>query len=525
MRLTTWDNPVVIKEFRGRMRGARAYWLLFGYLLLLSLTLFVAYLQWWDTHMAQSQLGGGAAGFTIGRTFYLTLFYVQAVLITLITPALTAGAISLEREQRTFEMLRATTLSPRSIALGKLASSVAFVVLLLTSSLPLVSLCFLLGGVSPGEVFSGYLLLVADAFLFGAVGLAWSAHAANTATATALSYGTVFLWFIATFPPAIQNLNPFNRSPLGFGAVNPIGAVAGAVVPERYYGWTVAGWIPALLLIVVLGTLLMLACINRLEDDPAHRAVPLRIAALVFLCLALFLGNGIIFRLIAFNGIGFFSPFLSLRVVFLIALCTVILFVPVFVTGEPVWGTWRRPWIATLPSGLPFALVMTCLVSGLMFLAVSLSHLRGTISVLWSATAFLLAVTVGAGGVGLLFSALFRSRWISLTALTLLMTLAVVIPYFSYATLNGRDAAVAAASPAINTLYLSPWTGLAQLGDSVAPNSSFHLEYPAVSGLMGFWGLPIWGVTAGFYFIVGVICYGVGRKILRHQKPSILGGA
>lgn len=34
------DNPVVTKELRGRMRGTRTYWLLFGYLLILSLVLF-----------------------------------------------------------------------------------------------------------------------------------------------------------------------------------------------------------------------------------------------------------------------------------------------------------------------------------------------------------------------------------------------------------------------------------------------------------------------------------------------------
>ena len=57
----------------------------------------------------------------MGRTFFEILFYSQAVMIALITPALTAGAISIEREQRTFEMLRGTILRPRSIVWGKLA--------------------------------------------------------------------------------------------------------------------------------------------------------------------------------------------------------------------------------------------------------------------------------------------------------------------------------------------------------------------------------------------------------------------
>ena len=118
----TLGNPVVTKELRGRMRGARTYWLLFGYLFLLSLLFFFWYLGWWSSHSNAMQNGAASASFTAGRMFFKVLFYAQAVMIALITPALTAGAISVEREQRTFEMLRSTVLKPRSIVWGKLVS-------------------------------------------------------------------------------------------------------------------------------------------------------------------------------------------------------------------------------------------------------------------------------------------------------------------------------------------------------------------------------------------------------------------
>ena len=37
------DNPVLTKELRVRMRGARAYWILFGYLGFLAAVLLVSY--------------------------------------------------------------------------------------------------------------------------------------------------------------------------------------------------------------------------------------------------------------------------------------------------------------------------------------------------------------------------------------------------------------------------------------------------------------------------------------------------
>ena len=237
MRQLILDNPVVTKELRGRMRGSRTPWLLFGYLLLLSLILFFSYLGWWNSNAQTLQNGGGGdAGYTVGRLFFRIIFYSQAVMIALITPALTAGAISVEREQRTFEMLRGTTLRPGSIVVGKLLSSVSFVALLLTSSLPLLSLCFLLGGVSPGEVFFAYLLLVGDAFLFGAIGLCWSAYAASTATATVLSYVTLIAFFLITLPPATPAIgNALGGSGLpsyGLCALNPLGAVSGSRFPR-----------------------------------------------------------------------------------------------------------------------------------------------------------------------------------------------------------------------------------------------------------------------------------------------------
>ncbi|MBV9852344.1 MAG: hypothetical protein JO250_21990 [Armatimonadetes bacterium] len=556
MRQWTLDNPVVTKEFRSRMRGSRAYWLLFSYLLLLSLTLFFAYLAWWNSHQNGMDYGGGGqAGFTVGRTFFLTLFYAQAILVTLITPALTAGAISIEREQRTFEMLRSTTLPPRAIALGKLASSVSFIVLLLTSSLPLVSLCFLLGGVSPGEVFFGYLLLVCDAFVLGAIGLAWSAYAANTATATALSYGSIFLWFALTFPFAVPGIN--NYPGIGLAALNPIGAVTGAVTQEHYYGWTLAAWIPALLVNGALGTLLVLACINRLEDYPARRAWGMRLAALAFCGLLLLFGNGIIFSPMA----GGMPDAIQIGFLTTAALAAVILFVPVFVTGDLTewpprrhtlaaffsgWTPRRAFGDAALPSALPFALLLTALIAGLMFAALHLSvgqrvvmpfgiGMRGAMPLwarglgtvtplIWQAAGLLASVVVGLAGAGFLLSVLLGNRWAALTLLYLLMVLGMALPFFSYGTLSVHDAALAARSPAINTLYLCPWLGLWQSAYSLAlqrPHSvyeTFEGNFPVVQRLAGYGDNTVWVTSALLYLLLGVVCYAIGLAVVGWKR-------
>src|ERR1041385_6480597 len=157
------DNPVLTKELRVRMRGTRAYWILTGYLAFLSFILFVQYTSWWNS--AQSAGGGFSSGSKIGQQFFTWIFFTQLFLVAFITPAITSGAITIEKEQRTMEMLEMTRLSRASIVAGKLFSAISFVCLLLISSLPITSICFFLGGVSPEEVFLRYSLLFGIAFI------------------------------------------------------------------------------------------------------------------------------------------------------------------------------------------------------------------------------------------------------------------------------------------------------------------------------------------------------------------------
>ena len=547
-----FDNPVVTKELRGRMRGTRTYWLLFGYLLVLSLILFFSYLGWAAQHSSAMEVGGSEAGFTVGRTFFKTLFYSQAVMMALITPALTAGAISVEREQRTFELLRGSVLRPGAIVWGKLLSSVSFVALLLTSSLPLLSLCFLLGGVSPGEVFFAYLLLIGDAFLFGAIGLCWSAFAANTATATVLSYLTLFVFFGVTFPFALPTLDMSGNTPsFGLCAVNPVGAVTGAVLPEHYYGFTLPAWLPALLLNGTLTVLLVLAAMNRLEDFPAKRAAALRSVTLLFAGLLIFFADGVVLGL---SRSGFVPLWMQMEFLLFTAATLLLVFVPVFVTGDLENWPQKRGWsplriftYAVLPVGLPFALLLTSLALGLMLASPHLSpiptvligaphygpmqsHLGGIAAhaispgdltpCLLQGAAMLAAVVIGLAGLGFLLSVLLGNRWSSLTLVYLAVILASALPFFAYSSLHGEDAAQAARNPAVNSLYLCPFYPLIQISDTIHPGyQGIGFDDPA-PGLIGFANGPLWVGTSLVYLTIGLASYAAAGIVLRRRRNA-----
>jgi ABC-type transport system involved in multi-copper enzyme maturation permease subunit len=364
------ENPILTKELRTRMRGAKAFWILFVFLATLSTIVSVVYLSW--SHNAAYQ----QASFNLGRQFFLILFMVQAALVGLITPALTAGALSIEREQRTFDALAVTRLAPRTIVIGKLASALGFVALLLLGSVPLLALCFLLGGVSPGEVFAADLLLLASAFLYGATGLAFSSFARTTASSTVLTYGTILLFFFATLPLTVMNSSAFSGTTAGeigracLVAVNPIGALAAGASLERYFGLTVPAWFSALLINGGLGTILTVVAIHRLGQPRGDRSGLLRALTAGFMTLLSFFLFG---SLAANNLLG--ERGVSLGVAGVVLVVFPALLAPLFATGERLPTGSLRAAARRLGDGNP---VSGAVFVGLLTAGASLIYLLGS---------------------------------------------------------------------------------------------------------------------------------------------------
>jgi ABC-type transport system involved in multi-copper enzyme maturation permease subunit len=183
--LAFWKNPILVKEVRTRMRGNRAFLLLSAHLILLGLALLLVFL------VIRSSLGTGGnleARGSFGKFIFGFLVWMELVMISFTAPALTSGAISLERERQTFDLLKVTLLKARSLALGKYLSGLVFIFLLLVTSLPLFSVAFILGGVVLEEIMIAGLILATSAISFCAIGLFFSSLFARSLVSTIFSY-------------------------------------------------------------------------------------------------------------------------------------------------------------------------------------------------------------------------------------------------------------------------------------------------------------------------------------------------
>jgi ABC-2 type transport system permease protein len=189
-------NPIVAKEYRTRMRTWRSPF---------AITLYVVLLGGlgWAVFAALTGntfgLGGSGSGTNYGQYLFMFLIIFQVALLGFITPALTSGAISSERERQTLDLLFVTPLAPFSIIWGKLLASMSFVALLLILSIPLFSLVFLLGGIELDQVAYAFVVTGATALTLGLVGIAFSSLFRRTLPATVAAYGAAFVLLLGTY--------------------------------------------------------------------------------------------------------------------------------------------------------------------------------------------------------------------------------------------------------------------------------------------------------------------------------------
>ena len=150
---------------------------------------------------------------TVGKVTFSTVVLLELLMLGFIGPALTAGAISSEREHKTIDLLRASLLSARALVFGKLSSAVVFLLLLIFTAIPVESLAFFLGGVGMAEMAISTLMLVITAIFFCTLGLFFSSFSQRTLTATVFSYASILISFVvfSIFLFFISAIGSFNN--------------------------------------------------------------------------------------------------------------------------------------------------------------------------------------------------------------------------------------------------------------------------------------------------------------------------
>jgi len=160
-------SPILNRELLTFLRSKRAFGGLLLFLLILSAA---AGICWWAT-----LLGGRVTERDLlSRNLFYTITIVQLLIFSLYALILTCTRINAERDEKTLDLLVTAPLSILHIILAKYAAALTVILLLVVASVPALSLCFLLGGVSAKEVLSTYSIILLAVLTYGMIGMACS---------------------------------------------------------------------------------------------------------------------------------------------------------------------------------------------------------------------------------------------------------------------------------------------------------------------------------------------------------------
>jgi ABC-type transport system involved in multi-copper enzyme maturation permease subunit len=233
---------IVGKELRSRTRG---YWRP-----MLQLTIYLGLVTLAVVAVLGVSISStGTLSPTLGESLFAALATGSTLLIAFVSPGLTAGAVSGERERRTLDLLLVTRASPLGLIAGKLAGALLWVVYLLIASLPALGVVNLFGGVPPLQAAAALGVTLATAVSYTALGLALSAVLRRTVLATVLAYGVVLVTLTVL---------PIMGASLSLSSVFASGGVALPGLPNGQLGMPpVSSWLtfisPVSAIISVLG--------------------------------------------------------------------------------------------------------------------------------------------------------------------------------------------------------------------------------------------------------------------------------
>ena len=268
-----FSNPILIKEMRSRMRGRRAFVVLTGYVVTLSIIISLIYLV---LHQNAPTTVVNQAGSVLTPV----LIYVQMGLICLIAPTFSASAISSEREQQTFDLLIASLAQPSTIMFGKVGAALSYLFLTLFGSMPLITLTYSLGGVALRDIAIAYLVMAVSGVTFCSLGFFWSTLIRRGVLAQLTSLIAV-IFMVAAMPAlalffSVLSGN-FNQAPSpAFVNVmflllrtNPFAAIAsqipGIPIPPNVWLYDVPLWITQVIFYLVVTGLSLFFSFRRLQ--------------------------------------------------------------------------------------------------------------------------------------------------------------------------------------------------------------------------------------------------------------------
>lgn len=276
------SNPVLWREIISTMRSRRG---------VVIQVLFVAMLA--GLTLVSWPTGGTHSLEALETTrLFTTIAVAEVFLMAFASTAFSSVAFTVERQRNTLDLVYTTHLTPFEIVLGKLFSSIAFLLMLGLLGVPMLVAAYSLGGTELTDVFKVCLVLVTSGVLFGSLGLLVSSLCSRNFTAVVWSFVMLVTLLVGLGGPAL-----FARyvpgAGMSGGATHPaVSAAARRATPAAFDWSSLMPWLPLVALGLIAGGVAAWLYWNDRRETRPRTAVAGKRFAVVFAVAELLLWGG-----------------------------------------------------------------------------------------------------------------------------------------------------------------------------------------------------------------------------------------
>ncbi len=211
MQRINFKNAVLYKDMVVRAKRSNMSVLIFVINLLLSIAAVITLIV-----INTSLAGFSSVSPYVLPWFFIIIVFCESALVCLVIPPASSTAISSEREHQTLDVLITTNMRPLEIILGKYLSCLIYVVFVLLSTLPMLSIVFIYGSIGFLQLLAVLGSIIAISMFLASIGIYFSSVCQKSSTATILSFlvfgvlifgSIVIVLLVALFVDIINSAN------------------------------------------------------------------------------------------------------------------------------------------------------------------------------------------------------------------------------------------------------------------------------------------------------------------------------
>ncbi len=176
-------DPILKKELKLGARSIKLPLSVMFYDIVLSI---IAVLAIFVASFSNGLIGG--VDFSVFLSIYQIIGWTQMGIVLLIIPILSAGTISSEREKQTLEIMLTTPKKPISIVWGKLLASLSQYMIFILSSIPIMAIAFVLGGLNWFALIGYIFMMIVLAVFVGSIGVFCSSAFKKTIVSIVMTF-------------------------------------------------------------------------------------------------------------------------------------------------------------------------------------------------------------------------------------------------------------------------------------------------------------------------------------------------